>query len=67
MPAGTLETEPVPDPALVTLSLCFLIVKFAVHFLVEVMVTSPLLSQSPVQPLNTELVSGLAASVTAVP
>ena len=70
MPAGELETEPVPVPALLTVSVRGMRVNVAVTDVAAVRVTTQVpvpLQPPPDQPVKLEPVSGVAVSVTAVP
>ena len=69
MPAGVLETEPVPVPALLTVSVRSAS-KLAVTVVLAIRVTTQVPVPEhppPVQPVNVEPASGVAVSVTVVP
>src|SRR6476661_10348972 len=70
MPAGLEVTEPVPDPFVLTSSVSLFKVKVAVTEWAASIVTMqvPVPEQpAPVQPVKSELASGLAVRVTTVP
>ena len=70
MPAGTLVTDPVPLPAVLTLNVC--VSKFSVAvtiraaFIVTTQVSVPV-QPSPLQPLKIDPVLAVAVNVTTVP
>jgi hypothetical protein len=68
IPAGLLETIPVPVPALLTDKVNDLRVKLAVTSLIASMVTEqvPVPLQAPLQPVNIESEEGEAVRVTTV-
>ena len=70
MPAGELVTVPVPVPARLTLSVLCVVVKVAVTFRVEFIVTLQVLPEKeshPLQLVKFEFTSAAAVSVTRVP
>ena len=70
MPAGALETVPVPAPALVIASVNGCSAKVAVTAWAALMVTAQVpvpVQPPPLQPVNVEPAAGVAVKVTAVP
>lgn len=72
IPAGTLETVPVPDPSETTVStgMLWTMLKTAVTFSLALSVTTQvglLLQPPPVQPAKDEFAAAVAVSVTGVP